>query len=116
MTTELTDDPGMYGSAVNKASDLLYEVGSWLEDLLSIHAAEPDVMYDALIDRLVPTADAALDEVRQYRAERDALIEFAQWLARMDDPASAEGLADRRSVTLTIITDRARAVLAERPE
>lgn len=44
-----------------------------------------------------------------------ALVDFAAWLVRMDDPNNPEGVADRQVVTLTAIIERARAALQAGP-
>jgi hypothetical protein len=61
-------DQGMYGSDANRASDLRYEVAAWLHDV-EIGEQEFAAMHAALIDRLVPTADAVLTEARQLFAQ-----------------------------------------------
>lgn len=42
----------------------------------------------------------------------DPAAEFLHWLIRLDDPADARGVEDRRTVTLNQIIERARRVLA----
>lgn len=77
--TASSADPGAYGSDTWKSSELLYEVAAWLHDV-RVGAAEFDEMHQALIDRLVPTADNAVAEIRAARlatqqARRGALSE-----------------------------------------
>lgn len=44
---------------------------------------------------------------------RDTALAFCRWLVSMDEPEDVLGRAERRTVTLTQIIDRARRVLAE---
>jgi hypothetical protein len=48
---------------------LLYEVSAWLHDV-ACGDTDFDAMHDALVDRLIPSADAALSEVRKAAATR----------------------------------------------
>jgi hypothetical protein len=70
-------DPGMYGSAANTTSDLLYEVGSWLHDVATGDSSF-DEMHDSLDGRLVPSADAVLVEARSLAARAAAPFD-RQW-------------------------------------
>lgn len=72
-STTTNDEAGMYGSDVMKASDLLYEVGSWLHDVIVGRTAVDD-MYEAVYSRLVPAADAAVAEHRALAALVEARV------------------------------------------
>ncbi len=69
-----------YDSAANRASDLLYEVAAWLEDLVEGECSVDDA-YAALIGRLGPAGDAALAELRQLRRQ---LVDVEQAINGLD--------------------------------
>jgi hypothetical protein len=66
------------------------------------------------LDRLVEGDPLILRDVAARLLEqRDTLAAFARWLVAMDDPDNLDGMAERRSITLTRIIDRARKALGE---
>ena len=58
---------------------------------------------------LVAGSDLLLRALREARAENERLREFASWVAHLDE---SDGEAERRTVTLGLITYNARAALA----